>query len=135
MKSISGRYCGTQHQYTILGNRKFVPPFLMPRHFASQALQGKPCVFYRAPPHHIQVAIDSCKFNFILVCFGLYFKRDMILLLHGLRIKWGLTIRHNFACRTLGSSVQYVLYEMESYLGKNDISGFPQFSHLYPQSL
>lgn len=42
----------------------------------------------------------------------------MTLLLHGLRIEWGLTIRHDFICRTLGLSVKYVLNEIESYLGK-----------------
>lgn len=59
-------------------------------------------------PSDIQVVTDSCRFNLILVCFGLFFRRDftMTLLLHGLRIKWGLTIRHNFICRTLESSVQ-----------------------------
>lgn len=45
---------------------------------------------------------------------------------------------HSFIVRTLGISVveavQYILYDMESYLGKRNLSGFSQFSNCYSLS-
>lgn len=89
---------------------------------------------------NIQAVLDSYRFNLILVCLSLYFKRDFImsLFLHGLGIKWGWTLMHSFIVRTLGISVveavQYILYDMESYLGKRNLSGFSQFSNCYSLS-